>query len=253
MTKGRILLARWFDGLAHWNVRRTEEVTILLRWLDPKPGERILDVGCGDGFYDRRISRAGAHVLGIDTHEDKLRRARRLYGGPEAGFALMDASFPGFAPASFDKAVSMCVIEHFPDGERAILNVSKALKKEGLFVFSVDSMSVPSLTAEEMAFHRRRYAVRAYYTRGSLEPALARAGLEIEEAQYLHASPGSLRIFRRSWKLDALRGWRRVFKAPGYAALGITGAMALRSARPPVPTLENGLTLLIKARKRIGI
>jgi protein-L-isoaspartate O-methyltransferase len=49
---------------SHWNIRRKEECRTLIRWLDPRPGERILDIGCGDGYYDALIAKSGAHVLG---------------------------------------------------------------------------------------------------------------------------------------------------------------------------------------------
>ena len=49
-------------------------------WLEAGAGERILDVGSGDGYYDWRISRSGARVTGIDLHEKRLAYARKHYG-----------------------------------------------------------------------------------------------------------------------------------------------------------------------------
>jgi SAM-dependent methyltransferase len=238
------------NALRHGNIRRAEECSTLLRWLDPKPGERILDVGCGDGYYDSIIAGSGAHVTGIDIHEQRLRLARRRFGGARTDFLWMDGERMDLAAASFDKAVSFCVIEHFSDDESAIRNVSKALKKGGLFVFSADSLSHPGIRPKEREFHRRLFAVHVYYTRETVEPKLARAGFEIVRTQYLHNSSRSLRLFRLSWKLDALRGWRRIFRTAGYAALGSIGQVILRTSQQRTDGPENGLTLLVMARRR---
>ena len=60
----------------------------LIGVLDPKPGERILDLGCGDGVLAEQISQAGADVVGIDTSESLLAAARgRGVGGAFDGRA----------------------------------------------------------------------------------------------------------------------------------------------------------------------
>ena len=48
----------------------------VMGWLDPKPGEVILDLGCGDGALTRKIVAAGADVTGADISDDLLASAR---------------------------------------------------------------------------------------------------------------------------------------------------------------------------------
>ena len=50
--------------------------------LDPKPGERILDVGCGEGTLTRKIVERGATVLGIDNSPEMIAAARPLGEAP---------------------------------------------------------------------------------------------------------------------------------------------------------------------------
>jgi trans-aconitate methyltransferase len=68
----------------------------LLELLDPRPGERILDVGCGTGQLTSEIARSGARVTGLDSSPEMLAEARRNY--PNLHFVQADAA--GF---SFDE------------------------------------------------------------------------------------------------------------------------------------------------------
>ncbi|HEV8683294.1 MAG TPA: SAM-dependent methyltransferase, partial [Actinomycetota bacterium] len=60
MSRNRSLLASGYSLLNRLNLRRIEECATLIRWLEAAPGERILDVGCGDGSNAAAIARVGA-------------------------------------------------------------------------------------------------------------------------------------------------------------------------------------------------
>lgn len=248
LAPGRILYA--FSRL---NFRRMEECATILRWLDPLPGEKVLDIGCGDGAYDRKIARAGAEVTGIDIHEKRLAAARRYYQSERTKFLFMDASRLDFPDAAFDKALSLCVVEHLADDELVMRNLSRVLKPGGLFVFSADSLSHPELTAAERSRHRERYAVNAFYTLDIVRGKLERAGFDLVEARYILTTARDLRFIRLSWKLDDLSGALVPLRLAGYAALGAARKVASLApgyaARPSV----GGLTVLVKARRRPGV
>ena len=48
----------------------------VLEWLAAQPGERILDLGCGDGQLTQRIAASGASVIGIDSSPEMVTAAR---------------------------------------------------------------------------------------------------------------------------------------------------------------------------------
>jgi SAM-dependent methyltransferase len=243
--------ARWGRGFSRLNFRRAEECDVILRWLDARAGERVLDVGCGDGYYDWRISRTGARVTGIDLHEKRLAFARKHYGGEPAEFLSMDAERADLSPGAFDKAMSLCVMEHLGDDERVMRNVGRALKPGGRFVFSADSLSHPGLRAEERDSHRTRYAVKTFYTPESVRDKLDRAGFEAEETRFALDRPIDLPLVRLSWRLDDLPPFLAPLKTAGYLALGAVwkASRAGRRGRRASAS-RGGMTLLVRARKR---
>jgi SAM-dependent methyltransferase len=246
----RISPARWGHGFSRLNFRRADECDAVLRWLNPGPGERILDVGCGDGYYDWRISQSGALVTGIDLHEKRLAFARMHYGGVRTEFLAMDAEQADFPDGSFDKALSLCVMEHLRDDERVMRNVSRAMKPGGCFAFSADSLSNAEIRPEERERHRRRYAVKTFYTEDIVREKLSRAGFDIEETGYVLSTPGALRLVRLSWKLDDLPTALIPLRFLGYLVLGAAyKASSAFRGRPQEPNAA-GLTLIVRARKR---
>jgi trans-aconitate methyltransferase len=62
----------------------------LMESLNPQPGERILDIGCGTGQLTAEIARSGATVAGLDNSAEMLAEARRNY--PDLAFVLADAA-----------------------------------------------------------------------------------------------------------------------------------------------------------------
>lgn len=152
----RSSLSRLRRKIEHWNFRRREECRILLRWLAPRPDERILDIGCGDGYYDALIAKSGAYVVGIDVHPKRLRIAASKNQNERTEYHFADAERMGFEEATFDKVLSLCVMEHLQDDLRVLGHVFRVLKPGGSFVFSADSLSNPELRPLERLRHKER-------------------------------------------------------------------------------------------------
>lgn len=235
---------------SHLNLRRFEECHTLIRWLAAAAGERILDVGCGDGFWDHQIARSGAHVVGIDVNDRALATAQLRNLTNRTEFHRMDAEQISFADASFDKAVSFCVIEHFSDDDAVLGHVARVLKPGGLLVLSADSLSNAEVTDAERDAHRRRYAVNTFYTLDVLRAKLDRVGIEIIEHRYILTTPLTLALVRATWRIDDM--------PPRFARLGDlamvlfnTAGKWASAASERLARRENaGLTLLVRARKR---
>ncbi|MBI1198386.1 MAG: methyltransferase domain-containing protein [Phenylobacterium sp.] len=107
--------------------------------LAPKPGERILDIGCGAGAASLELARAvapGGSVLGVDISHPLLEVARHRAEAVEgATFLEADAQTYPFEPASFDGAFSRFGVMFFADPPAAFANIRRALKPGGRLAF----------------------------------------------------------------------------------------------------------------------
>jgi len=96
--------------------------------LDPQRGERILDVGCGEGTLTRRIIERGATVLGVDNSPEMI-AAARANGVDALLLAAEDMQFF----AEFDAAFSNATLHWVLHKEQAARAVFRALKTGGRF------------------------------------------------------------------------------------------------------------------------
>ena len=96
--------------------------------LDPSPGERILDVGCGEGSLTRKTVERGATVLGIDSSPEMV-AAARARGVDALLLAAEDMQFF----AEFDAAFSNATLHWVLEKEQAARAIVRALKPGGRF------------------------------------------------------------------------------------------------------------------------
>jgi SAM-dependent methyltransferase len=97
--------------------------------LAPRPGEDILDIGCGDGFLSRRIVETGARVVGIDASPDMVAAARAA--GIDAH--VVDAQRLDYRSA-FDAVFSNAALHWMPDLDAVFRGVHAALRPGGRLV-----------------------------------------------------------------------------------------------------------------------
>jgi trans-aconitate methyltransferase len=103
----------------------------LIAMLDPRPGERILDVGCGSGQLTSKIAESGADVIGIDRSKEMIAEARIKF--PALTFDVADAAnFTVNAPV--DAVFSNAALHWVKDADGVARSVARALRPDGRFV-----------------------------------------------------------------------------------------------------------------------
>jgi trans-aconitate methyltransferase len=124
--KGQIWNSQSYDKNARFV---TDLGAPVLELLAPKPGEHILDVGCGDGVLTKKIADFGCNVVGLDCSADFVASARKL------GLDVVEesASAMNFEP-SFDAVFSNAALHWMKDADVVIRRVARALRPKGRFV-----------------------------------------------------------------------------------------------------------------------
>jgi trans-aconitate methyltransferase len=106
----------------------------LVGLLDPRRGERILDLGCGSGQLTAKIAESGADVTGLDRSAEMIAEARRNF--PLLAFEIADAaSFTFDAP--FDAVFSNAALHWVKDADGAAASIARALRTGGRFVLEM--------------------------------------------------------------------------------------------------------------------
>jgi trans-aconitate methyltransferase len=180
----------------------------LLDLLAPKPGERILDLGCGTGQLTAKIADAGASVLGLDASPDMIGQARQNY--PRLQFRLEDATAMQLQ-SEFDAVFSNAALHWMLDARAVAKNVARALKPAGRFVAELGGQGniAQIMSAIETSLERHTGVVpprRTYFPSiPEYTTLLAAEGLEVRLAH----------LYDRPTPLDGESGmenWIRQFK-----------------------------------------
>ena len=128
----RLLRSRQgLDGMPEWPALRA--------MLPPLAGLRVVDLGCGFGWFCRWASEAGAsEVLGLDVSANMLARARETTSDPAIAYRQADLETVDLAPAAVDLAHSALALHYIGNLPRLLLAVHRALVPGGSFVFSAE-------------------------------------------------------------------------------------------------------------------
>jgi SAM-dependent methyltransferase len=127
------------------------------------PQQKVLDVGCGNGYVLSRYAAAGAAVYGVDLTRTavELSRARFALAGLRGQFAVGNAEHLPYPRGTFACICSMGVLHHLPDIGKAIAEIHRVLRPGGRFILM--------LYHRNSALYRVGMAARRWRTGRSLD------------------------------------------------------------------------------------
>jgi 2-polyprenyl-3-methyl-5-hydroxy-6-metoxy-1,4-benzoquinol methylase len=141
------------------------------------PGQRVLDLGCGEGFFAAALATAGCIVVGADVAEEPLRRARRRLQSLDLQLIDAERRWP-LPDAGFDVVWAGEVIEHVLDTSAWLSELRRVLKPGGTLLLSTpahDRLRVLALGLAPRAFEAHFDPLcdhLRFYTRRSLSRLL---------------------------------------------------------------------------------
>jgi len=140
-----------------------------------RPGERVFDLGCGEGHFAAAAAEAGAEVVGVDVAQAALERARAAYPSLELRLAPEDGPLP-LEDSSVDLVWASEVLEHVADTARLLSEARRVLRSGGALLVTTPARGrgrlllsgPPDPLGDELHL----------YTRRSLAATLAGFGFE---------------------------------------------------------------------------
>jgi 2-polyprenyl-3-methyl-5-hydroxy-6-metoxy-1,4-benzoquinol methylase len=141
----------WDAKAAYWDERMGDGNQFQRELIGPaserllalRPGERVLDVACGNGVFSRRLAQLGARVTGIDGSPRfiDLARARTTSFDDRIDYRVVDATDEGqmlaLGSSAFDALVCNMALMDMPAIDPLLRAATRLLEPEGRFVFSV--------------------------------------------------------------------------------------------------------------------
>ena len=118
-------------------LQRTNEVTLEI--VDARPGELILDIGCGRAMDGVNMAKMGAQVIGLEPSPQMLKHAKKYISEHEAGISLIRGIGEGlpFGERSIDKVVCKGALDHFPKPHEVIAQMAEVLKPDGKAIIAI--------------------------------------------------------------------------------------------------------------------
>jgi ubiquinone/menaquinone biosynthesis C-methylase UbiE len=161
-----------------------------------EPGERVLDVGCGEGRFAAELARAAATVVGVDVANEPLRRARARHPSLDLRLIAEGRRWP-LQDSSFDVVWAGEVIEHVADTAGWLSEVRRVLRSGGALLLSTPAH--PRLRLLRLALDRRSFDAHfdplsehlRFYTARTLRRLLGEFGFEDIRIRGVGRLPGA--------------------------------------------------------------
>ena len=188
------------DGMPEWPTLRA--------MLPAIKGLRVVDLGCGFGWFCRWAREQGAAtVLGLDLSENMLARARETTADPAISYRSADLETVDLPSAAFDLAHSALTLHYLTHLDRLFATVHRALVPGGRFVFSMEHPFFTAHGPEYLDEGPRatdwlaKGVVRQHRTLATILNRLAEAGFAVRQVEEWGATREQMAA-HPEWKIE---------------------------------------------------
>jgi ubiquinone/menaquinone biosynthesis C-methylase UbiE len=229
----------FMNAMASAYLERTQwtelRLAALTQLVEPKPGDRILDLGCAAGALTHFFSQSGATVIGVDSEPRAIAKARSLF--PDLEFVEADVAKLPFGDESFDKAVAGDLVEHLDDQAftKMLDEVRRVLAREGaLSVYTPNPRHpIERLKARNLILAQNPTHI-GLRTAGEVSRLLEANGYTVERMEWTPSFFRGLKHVERALgpRFESWR-YRLCIRAEKGTVPGRGLSLALRSSLPP--------------------
>jgi SAM-dependent methyltransferase len=148
---GRFLAEHGAGEIWNWEspagkLRWARRVNMLSKHL--APGMRVLELGCGTGYFTRELARSGAEIVALDVSPELLEIARANCSAPNVRYEIQNAYDLSYPDAVFDSVVGSSVLHHL-EIQDALGEIYRVLKPGGTICFTEPNMLNPQIAIQK--------------------------------------------------------------------------------------------------------
>ena len=148
---------RWGWASPAGRVRSERRAELCARAAGLRPGLRVLEIGCGNGFFTEKYGRSGAEIIATDLSPDLIALALRSYPGEKILYLPAAADKLPFPDQSFDAVVGNSVLHHL-DLAPALRESFRLLRPGAALAFAEPNLLNPQMFLQRKIPRLRRWA-----------------------------------------------------------------------------------------------
>lgn len=203
-------VAKWYDELLEGQDTYQEQVIKpnLLRILNIKNGEEILDVGCGQGFFAREIAKLGGKVVGVDVGSELIKIAKEKSGSDETYLTLPAEDMKSLQSSRFDAAICILALQNIKDLNKAVSEISRVLKTGGRVVLVLNHPTFRIPTASSWGYDEasniQYRSITKYLSEITQEVDMTQGVTDIKKKKFTYSYHRPLQLYFKTFAKNNL-------------------------------------------------